>query len=285
MKNKTFNFGDTKNPPRCTKNDPDFGHAICPKHGEKCPPVVSASPAPVCGQFTGRSGDGTEWHCTKPKGHSGSCNPYAHIRIPAAQPTSAPPASSRARCRDCGADYAAKYAGITCSRCDGDIISAEEYEAEMRVAREYFAAAQPVAANPPVEEVVKTHWEKRLLHNIPDLKPHEIEKLMADASEDIQSWIDLLRPFITQVSQPPTGVPGDILEHEYRHEHGLLEPGECPKVPPPPNSKGMALGQMLKLVEDGVLVRNIQDDGNMTAFVEQSARLARVLKQAQEALA
>jgi DNA-directed RNA polymerase subunit RPC12/RpoP len=24
-----------------------------------------------------------------------------------------------------------------------------------------------------------------------------------------------------------TGIPGDILEHEYRHEHGLLEPGEC----------------------------------------------------------
>jgi len=32
-------------------------------------------------------------------------------------------------------------------------------------------------------------------------------------------------------TQPtPTGVPGDILEHEYRHEHGLLEPGECPKL-------------------------------------------------------
>src|SRR5690349_15055021 len=23
------------------------------------------------------------------------------------------------------------------------------------------------------------------------------------------------------------GIPGDILEHEYRHEHGLLAPGEC----------------------------------------------------------
>lgn len=46
-----------------------------------------------------------------------------------------------------------------------------------------------------------------------------------------------------------------------------------------------ALGHMLKLVEDGVLVRNVKDDGNMTAFVEQSVRLTRVLKEAQEALA
>jgi len=46
-----------------------------------------------------------------------------------------------------------------------------------------------------------------------------------------------------------------------------------------------ALGHMLKLVEDGILVRNTKDDGSMTTFVEQSARLTRVLKQAQEALA
>lgn len=46
-----------------------------------------------------------------------------------------------------------------------------------------------------------------------------------------------------------------------------------------------ALGHMLKLVEDGVLVRNTADDGDMTKFVEQSARLARVLTQAQESLA
>jgi hypothetical protein len=45
-----------------------------------------------------------------------------------------------------------------------------------------------------------------------------------------------------------------------------------------------SLGEMLKLVEDGVLVRNTKDDGNMTAFVEQSVRLARVLTQAQQAL-
>lgn len=46
-----------------------------------------------------------------------------------------------------------------------------------------------------------------------------------------------------------------------------------------------ALGQMLKLVEDGVLVRNTKEDDSMTAFVEQSHRLTNVLKQAQEALA
>lgn len=25
--------------PKCTKGDPDFGHALCPVHGEKCPPT------------------------------------------------------------------------------------------------------------------------------------------------------------------------------------------------------------------------------------------------------
>lgn len=44
-----------------------------------------------------------------------------------------------------------------------------------------------------------------------------------------------------------------------------------------------ALGHMLKLVEDGVLVQYIS--GDMTKFTEQSARLKKVLKQAQEALA
>jgi hypothetical protein len=46
-----------------------------------------------------------------------------------------------------------------------------------------------------------------------------------------------------------------------------------------------ALGEMLKLVEDGVLVRTTKDDGSMGEFVGQSVRLTRVLKQAQEALA
>jgi heme A synthase len=45
-----------------------------------------------------------------------------------------------------------------------------------------------------------------------------------------------------------------------------------------------SLGQMLKLIEDGILVRNTKDDGKMTDFVEQSIRLTTVLKAAQEAL-
>jgi hypothetical protein len=45
-----------------------------------------------------------------------------------------------------------------------------------------------------------------------------------------------------------------------------------------------ALGQMLKLVEDGILVRNTKDDGKMTDFIEQSVRLTSALKAAQEAL-
>ncbi|HEX3156822.1 MAG TPA: hypothetical protein VHV32_19490 [Candidatus Angelobacter sp.] len=68
------------------------------------------------------------------------------------------------------------------------------------------------------------------------------------------------------------GPPNSIIRHE-RGEKPQLNPAKA------------ALGHMLKLVEDGVLVRNTKDDGNMTAFVEQSVRLTRVLKQAQEALA
>ena len=51
------------------------------------------------------------------------------------------------------------------------------------------------------------------------------------------------------------------------------------------NPARAALGQMLKLVEDGILVRNIKDDGDVNKYLEQSVRLAMVLKQAQEALA
>ena len=45
-----------------------------------------------------------------------------------------------------------------------------------------------------------------------------------------------------------------------------------------------SLGEMLKLVEDGVLVRNTKDDGNFAQFAIDSFRLARVLKEAQQTL-
>lgn len=45
-----------------------------------------------------------------------------------------------------------------------------------------------------------------------------------------------------------------------------------------------SLGEMLKLVEDGVLVRNTKDDGNFAQFAIDSFRLARVLKEAQQSL-
>jgi len=35
-----------------------------------------------CGQFTGRSQDGSEYHCKKTKGHSGSCNPLHGMKFP-----------------------------------------------------------------------------------------------------------------------------------------------------------------------------------------------------------
>jgi hypothetical protein len=85
-------------------------------------------------------------------------------------------------------------------------------------------------------------------------------------------------PCPKQPTQPPK--PSRVQDHKFVanecHQDGchflFLNPAKA------------ALGQMLKLVEDGVLVRNIKDDGSITAFVEQSTRLANVLKQAQEAL-
>lgn len=49
-------------------------------------------------------------------------------------------------------------------------------------------------------------------------------------------------------------------------------------------TKGEALGHMLKLVEDGVLVRNTKNDSDLNKYMTDSVRLVLVLKEAQEAL-
>ena len=46
----------------------------------------------------------------------------------------------------------------------------------------------------------------------------------------------------------------------------------------------IALAQLLKLVEDGVLVRNTRDDGDFIKYMRQSTDLILALKQAQEVL-
>jgi len=58
-----------------------------------------------CGQFTGKSLDGAESHCRKPKGHGGSCNPLHGMTFLA--PTSVFPSGAAKRgeqmtCRKCG---------------------------------------------------------------------------------------------------------------------------------------------------------------------------------------
>jgi hypothetical protein len=47
----------------------------------------------------------------------------------------------------------------------------------------------------------------------------------------------------------------------------------------------VALAQLMQTVEDGVLVRNIKDDGDFMTYLRQSTHLVQVLKQAQEVLA
>lgn len=46
----------------------------------------------------------------------------------------------------------------------------------------------------------------------------------------------------------------------------------------------IALAGILKLIEDGVLVRNTADDGDPAKYLNQAIHLARVLKNAQEIL-
>jgi hypothetical protein len=45
-----------------------------------------------------------------------------------------------------------------------------------------------------------------------------------------------------------------------------------------------ALGQLLRLVEDGVLVRNAEGDEDFAKYMRQSTTLVLALKQAQEVL-
>lgn len=49
-------------------------------------------------------------------------------------------------------------------------------------------------------------------------------------------------------------------------------------------STAIALGQLLKLVEDGVLVRNTKDDGDFNSYLRQSVKLSTVLHDAQDSL-
>lgn len=46
----------------------------------------------------------------------------------------------------------------------------------------------------------------------------------------------------------------------------------------------VALGKMLKLVEDGILVRNIANDDDFQTYLMQSNRLVVVLNEAQKVL-
>jgi hypothetical protein len=46
----------------------------------------------------------------------------------------------------------------------------------------------------------------------------------------------------------------------------------------------VSLGEMLKLVEDGILVRNIEHDEDFGSYITQSNRLIVVLKNAQKAM-
>ncbi len=44
------------------------------------------------------------------------------------------------------------------------------------------------------------------------------------------------------------------------------------------------LGEVMKLIDEGILVRNTKDDADFKKFLEQGIRIVRVLKSAQEAL-
>jgi hypothetical protein len=46
----------------------------------------------------------------------------------------------------------------------------------------------------------------------------------------------------------------------------------------------IALAVLMKLVEDGVLVRNVSNDGDLMKYMRQSTDLILALKQAQEVL-
>ena len=46
----------------------------------------------------------------------------------------------------------------------------------------------------------------------------------------------------------------------------------------------ISLAMLLKLIEDGVLVRNISDDGDPVQYMRQSTTLVLALQQAQEVL-
>jgi hypothetical protein len=54
---------------------------------------------PECGQFTGATFDGTPFHCKKPRGHNGSCNPLHGIVFAAARPAE-PSATERKQILD-----------------------------------------------------------------------------------------------------------------------------------------------------------------------------------------
>lgn len=43
-----------------------------------------------------------------------------------------------------------------------------------------------------------------------------------------------------------------------------------------------ALGDVMKLIDEGLLVRDIKEDGNFAVFMRQSIRIVRVLKRAQD---
>lgn len=59
-----------------------------------------------------------------------------------------------------------------------------------------------------------------------------------------------------------------------------MKPGDMERL----RRTRIALAQLLKLVEDGVLVRDTKDDGDFSKFLQRSLYLTRALKEAQEVL-
>jgi hypothetical protein len=97
-------------------------------------------------------------------------------------------------------------------------------------------AIKQICEQPSLEsaarEIAREHWKQRLLHNLPDLKPHEVQKLMDDASEDIESWGELLERHLHSAAQPP------------KENRPRCLGTECHLHQPWPRSRGMTSGKI-----------------------------------------
>ena len=118
---------------------------------------------------------------------------------------------------------------------------------------------------------------------------HDIET-KCDPAGDIRTITELrdtIRVFQVLKSRCNCGCTiGKCVHDECSDCGGKNGAASSPSVEPAPDVHALrtSLGQMLKLIEDGILVRSTANDGNTLRYLKDSTRLIAVIKTAQEIL-